>query len=146
MPTLYDQIRIYFENGTDSLCEFTANELSLFEKHEEGYDLKDSRYNDWLKEYHPSSPAAQSKPSEVQYLEHQTVFYRFLHTKQPSIQVPSVSTKHCDRVLTNLKRIEQKEKQKAREGDPETITSMYVCTHTQYTYMYMKIYMYLQCM
>lgn len=117
---------IHYKNyflDANNLFDFTANELALFERrYEEGYDLEDSRYNDWLKQHH----LLNQKPLKVQYLQHQTAF---IHA---SLEVPSIPTKHCGRVLTSSKRIEQTEKEKQ---DPKTITSTYVCMYMYINYV-----------
>ena len=106
--------------------------MSLFERcFEEGYDLKDdSRYNHWLRIFHPENfeidlqfdlseiPSVQS-PDKVKALNHTTML-ESLTDKQQSVKIPVKETKTCARVLTSVENrlaLEEKERLKKQKAD-----------------------------
>ena len=107
--------------------------MTLFERRfEEGYDLKDdSRYNHWLRVFHPENlkidlqfdlseiPSVQSS-DKVKALNHTTVLEKFLTDQQQSVKIPVEETKTCASVLTSVENrlaLEEKEQLKKQKAD-----------------------------
>lgn len=100
---------------------FTEDECVQFQRrYDNGYDLvTDSRYNLWLKKYHPNAASRRVWMQPVQC----TAVSKFLRYHSPPSHIPGSSPKPCGRVLTsteNLAVIWKKEeakleKEKAKE-------------------------------
>ena len=103
--------------------DFGDRELALFEYwYDKGHDITDNdRYNTWLAQSHPTSPAASHvwmRPLQS------TGISKLLTYPTPPSQAPTLNPKSCGRVLTsqeNLLLLEEKklakeEKQREKEA------------------------------
>ena len=103
--------------------DFSDHELTLFEHwYDEGHDITDNdRYNTWLAQSHPTSPAASHV--WMQPL-HSTGISELLSYPEPPSRAPTLNPKSCGRVLTsqeNLlileeKKLAKEEKEREKEA------------------------------
>ena len=103
--------------------DFSDHELALFEHwYDEGHDITDNeRYNTWLAQSHPTSPAASHV--WMQPLQ-STGISELLSYPEPPSRVPTLNPKSCGRVLTsqeNLlileeKKLAKEEKEREKEA------------------------------
>ena len=103
-------------------CEFSEEEISQFEYWlANDCEVSNDRYNAWLAQHHPSSPAASHvwmRPLQCMGIT------RFLLYPSPPSKIPTAVPKQCGRVLTshdNLLFLEEKQRLKAqKEREIET--------------------------
>ena len=100
--------------------EFSMDELEHFEhRYENGYDIKtDSRYNRWLKMYHPAECEMQNQEEVLMSNQCQKSEWQKLLTVPDPVTAKSYKPKHSGRVLTGsdfLQQMREKEDKKRED-------------------------------
>lgn len=119
---LYTPVKRRISDSADSRFKFTAEEQEEFQRIYDDADEADCpRYQSWLKMYHPDTLLSDSPlMTSYQAAVKQSSLGQFLTCPDPPVRRPLPSGGRSLRVLTsseNLKRIEEKEKEKERKAN-----------------------------